>query len=104
MQQLEWKKLYKNNLDSLFKFTFAEQEKTYYLIQAYEKLYLFYDKLEYQANEEYKLRLEADKKTQEAINIADRENKRKKKWRKIAIYEGIALTGSITAIYIFIIK
>lgn len=80
----------------MFKFTFAEQEKTYYLIQAYEKLYLFYDKLEIQANKEYNLRIEADRKVEKAtadLNIQLLKKQKRNKQLPDAI---LALSGLVT--------
>ena len=82
----------------MFQFSLNCTEALIYSRDAYEELYTFYDELESEAtrqrgraDEERALRIQ----TQEKLAL---ENKRKKRWRKAAVVQGVGIVGFIALV------
>ena len=101
LQSLKYKEVYKQNLDSMFKFTVnctIALQSTYSL---YDKLQVEYDSLETTALE-FKAKAETEEKAKnEALNKAAREENRKKNWRTVALSEGSIILTAIAFVIFF---
>ncbi len=98
LQSLKYKEVYKQNLDSMFKFTVnctIALQSTYSL---YDKLQVKYDSLETTALD-FKAKAEAEEKAKnEALGKAAKEENRKKNWRTVALSEGSIILTAIAFI------
>jgi hypothetical protein len=89
--KLKYKEVYKENFDSLYKFSINCSRNVEQLRNDYDNLNVLYDSLEVEANNQRQIA-----KTEKSLRV-DTENKlseeknRKKIWRRVAIIEGSGL-------------
>lgn len=75
----------------MFKFSYNCTEALVYARDAYETLYKFYDGLETEANNQKEIAEFERQKRMDAEYKANKEERRKKRWRNIAVGEGSAI-------------
>lgn len=82
----------------MFKFSYNCTEALVYSRQAYETLYEFYDELEAEAKKQKDIADFERQKRLDAEYKANKEERRKKRWRNIAVGEGSAILVIVTLI------